>query len=404
MSGLGSIGSIIGGVSKVAAPLLGGVLGSAGSAGRAKSALTGPGGAASSLILNNSNPFFNSTFDPRTQSFNLAASPEVQAILDRSRNFTLPRISPQVDFGEFTKEGTRLSSSVDEIVGDLGQIEETLKNKLSALGIDADELNNLTSEQLQEFLALVEPGFGRLTETVDEAFALADQRLNDRRRAASGDLRESLSRRRILGSSFAADAQSRQEAEFNRDAAELANNQAQARAQNFLAELDLSRSIVQQNFDNTFNTIQQKIGTSLSEFQARLGRVQTELGARFNESQFRLDAFNTANQNALAFGQNAQQAAIAEQDQQNQAFEQFQALGEAATSITSGIQTAFSGLNNTVQQLLAEAAQGRGAAFGGAIDAFGKIGGNIFGGGFGGQTTTPPTTANIPTVGTSFGF
>ena len=397
------MGDTIGSIFKVAAPLAGSFLGGIGGGSREKSALQS---ASRSLVLNNQNPFFTSRFDPRTQSLSLAASPEVQALLQPQPRLSLPSVRPQIDFGEFSGVAAGFSRQADELVDDLEVIEEKLKNELKRLGVDAEQLSGLTSEQLMELLALVEPGFGRLTETVDEAFELARQRTADRQRAAAGDLRESLSRRRILGSRFAADDQSRQDAEFERAFAELRNQQAQARAQNFLAELDLSRQIVQQNFDNTFQVIQQGISNTLAEFQARFERVRLESGIRLDESQLRLDAFGEANRQALAFGTNEQQRLLAEQSANQSAdselFTRFQALGDSATSISSDLQSTFSSLNQTVQQLLAEAAKGRGAAFGTALDRFGRIdfgsGGSDTGvtGGSGTDVFTPVPTPFVP--------
>ena len=76
----------------------------------------------------------------------------------------------------------------------------------------------------------VTPGFGRLTQARVNA-------IGDARRRTIGDLRENLSRRRILGSSFANDAETRASAEF-------AKLEEEARAQSFLEELDLSSRLI----------------------------------------------------------------------------------------------------------------------------------------------------------------
>lgn len=76
----------------------------------------------------------------------------------------------------------------------------------------------------------VRPGFGRLTES-------AVQTIRNRRDEAVGNLRDSLARRRVLGSSFAEDAQARLEAEF-------AGLEEQTRAQAIIEEIGLTRDIL----------------------------------------------------------------------------------------------------------------------------------------------------------------
>jgi hypothetical protein len=78
---------------------------------------------------------------------------------------------------------------------------------------------------------LVRPGFGALTEARVGSIDTA-------RRRATGTLRDNLSRRRVLGSSFAADAMGRVESEFGRQ-------EAEARAQSFLEELQMTTGLIE---------------------------------------------------------------------------------------------------------------------------------------------------------------
>jgi len=95
---------------------------------------------------------------------------------------------------------------------------------------------------------LVEPGFGRLTESGIRA-------IRDARRSSIGDLKQNLARRRVSGSSFAGDDISRTNAEFAKKENEFAseafikelalstqliNSQAQAEAQSFATFVDQS--------------------------------------------------------------------------------------------------------------------------------------------------------------------
>jgi len=102
------------------------------------------------------------------------------------------------------------------------------------------------ANQIGGLRPLVEPGFGRLTESGIRA-------VRDARRATMGDLRQNLARRRVLGSSFGADDLARTGAEFAKAedkvtseafikelamSNELINQQAQAKANSFLQSLN----------------------------------------------------------------------------------------------------------------------------------------------------------------------
>jgi hypothetical protein len=80
----------------------------------------------------------------------------------------------------------------------------------------------------------VAPGFGRLTKSRVDAIRGAGRR-------AVGNLREELSRRRVLGSSFAQREVAATEAEFGRQ-------EEAARAESFLQELELTRDLIGQEF------------------------------------------------------------------------------------------------------------------------------------------------------------
>lgn len=90
---------------------------------------------------------------------------------------------------------------------------------------------NTGADQLSGMREQVTPGFGALTDARVGA-------LTDARQRAIGTLRENLGRRRVLGSSFGADALSRAESQFGREEAEM-------RAQSFLQELDMSTQLIE---------------------------------------------------------------------------------------------------------------------------------------------------------------
>lgn len=118
----------------------------------------------------------------------------------------------------------------------VGQLSETF-------GSQADELAGLQS--------LVEPGFSDLRQS-------GLNQIEDRARRATGNLRENLSRRRVLGSSFGQDALSRLESEFAREEADFT-------ARSLLQELDATRQL-----------IGDKTAARAQQFQTRLNELNLQ--------------------------------------------------------------------------------------------------------------------------------
>lgn len=87
--------------------------------------------------------------------------------------------------------------------------------------------------------------------------------IEDARKSSASTLRDNLARRKILGSSFASDAQTRNELDFARQRDQVA-------AEGFLQELDLTQQLATQEYE-----------TRLSAFNSKLGELnlQGELGA-----------------------------------------------------------------------------------------------------------------------------
>ena len=126
-------------------------------------------------------------------------------------------------------------------------------------------------EILEERRGEIRPGFGRLT-------AARVQAVQNRRGQAIGNLRESLSRRNILGASFAQDAITRTELEF-------AQEEEKVRAESFLEELQLEQQNLKQQFEI--------IGTQLDQ---EFRELQTSAQFLANVDQKKLkDLANTAN-------------------------------------------------------------------------------------------------------------
>lgn len=108
---------------------------------------------------------------------------------------------------------------------------------------------------------LVSPGIGALTTSRLEE-------LNNRGRVAIGNLRENLSRRRVLGSSFGQDALQRAELGVAQEADRI-------RAESFLQELDLTNQLIQQEF----NTRRGEFTTQLNDLN-----IQAELAANLSNN------------------------------------------------------------------------------------------------------------------------
>lgn len=106
----------------------------------------------------------------------------------------------------------------------------------------------------------VRPGFGRLTEARVASLDAA-------RRRAVGDIRENLSRRRVLGSSFGEGQISRTQEEFGRAEAEV-------RAQSFLEELDLTTQFIEKETQFDLQAVQ----TSIDELNLQLSVAQQLAG------------------------------------------------------------------------------------------------------------------------------
>lgn len=133
--------------------------------------------------------------------------------------------------------------------------------------------------------AKVAPGMSELR-------AVRLQEIENARSRAVGDLRENLSRRRVLGSSFGADALARAENEFGAE-------KAKASAESFLQEMDLTNKFIQEEYQQRRAGFQ----TSLGELnlQAEVATKLTGLASQHLAAAANLDA-QLAAQSAAGFG------------------------------------------------------------------------------------------------------
>ena len=206
------MGGIAKGLGKIAGPLAGGAAGFAlgGPVGAGLGLMAGGalGGGPADKLFGNNIP--NSLQNPRLTSFN---SPGLNA-----------------QFASPTQLNMTRGAGVESALGGVS----------AAFGNQASELGALRS--------LVEPGMGRLTEAGINA-------IRDSRRASMGDLRQNLARRRVGGSSFAADDLSRTSAEFAKRENEFAS-------QAFMQELGLTQDLINQQANAQVNSYLQTLNQS----------------------------------------------------------------------------------------------------------------------------------------------
>src|SRR5680860_264430 len=133
---------------------------------------------------------------------------------------------------------------------------------VTSSGQRAGLVNSISNASLgqADLLAGLRGGVGDATSGLT-ASRLAQ--VEDARKSSSSNLRDNLARRKILGSSFASDAQTRNELDF-------ARARDQVSAEGFLQELDLTQQLATQEYE-----------TRISAFSSKLGELnlQGELGA-----------------------------------------------------------------------------------------------------------------------------
>lgn len=135
---------------------------------------------------------------------------------------------------------------------------------VSSTGARKGLVNNLSQTSLNQADLLA----GLRGQVGDATSGLTASRLaqiEDARKASASNLRDNLARRKILGSSFAGDAQTRNELDF-------ARQREQAAAEGFLQEIDLKNQLINQEFDVRRNAF----STKLDELN-----LQADLGAKF---------------------------------------------------------------------------------------------------------------------------
>lgn len=193
------------------------------------------------------------------------------------------------------------------------------------------QLGGLTGE-LSDLQAQVQPGFGKLTQAVRES-------IRNKSLQATGNLKDSLARRGILGSSFADDALSRVERDF-------AAQEAEATSQAAVGEMQLSSQILTQKMQAV-----QLAGNLVTMDQNNLVAGAKIVGLRMGLTGLQADLFAQEMRNISL----QLQSALAQQNRE------LQELGVSA-NISNGLNALALDQAKADAQLAAQAAAGQGAA------------------------------------------
>lgn len=194
---------------------------------------------------------------------------------------------PVKDFKASNFNTAGLSSEVDKRGNVTLNRSAELNNTLSSLSnVFLNQANDLSGLRGQ-----VTPGLSRLTTEAVSALnarrgSITDQ-LNNVRRKTIGDLRDNLSRRRIAGSSFAADAVARNEAEFLQQQKDIESHfgtlEADFKQKAFLQEVDISNRLIQEEAQARQNQFQ----TYLNQYN-----FEANLAAQLSSTNSQLNAAN----------------------------------------------------------------------------------------------------------------
>ena len=213
------------------------------------------------------------------------------------------RISPKgvLTVGQSTssKETNPRTIAINNLIDSYGKQALGLRNTIPDINAFYDAAINPLSANIEG----LKPGFGQVTDARVNTIQNAGKR-------AESDLRGNLARRRVLGSSFANDDISRTRAEF-------AQQEANARAQSYLEELDAQTRLIGQRLAaqvDKYNTVSNVVSqafsydraadqTQLDELNKHVDIVTRILGGVMNMAQNNAAAErNAALQAGQAYG------------------------------------------------------------------------------------------------------
>jgi hypothetical protein len=159
--------------------------------------------------------------------------------------------------------------------------------------------------------------------------------IENARRASISDLRDNLARRRVLGSSFGADAETRANLEFAQQAEKTA-------AESFLQELDLTNKLIGQEFDLK----RQAFGTKVSELnlQADIAAGLTGQATQLLSQSAQIQAQLASSKASITSQQGMAQAGLDAQAQAGVGSLIGKIAGLALAPVTAGGSTAIGSL------------------------------------------------------------
>jgi len=112
------------------------------------------------------------------------------------------------------------------------------------------------ASELGDLKSLVRPGFSQLRTALGGVQQARLGQVDTSRERAIGDLRENLSRRRVLGSSFGQDALSRADAEFSQQRDQIMSDIGLQQAQTTLQEIEATKQLLAEQFNASRASIQ----------------------------------------------------------------------------------------------------------------------------------------------------
>ena len=178
------------------------------------------------------------------------------------------------------------------------------------------------SGSIADLRAQVQPGFGALTDARVTA-------IRDAAAESIGNLRDSLARRGVMGSSFADDAVTRTRLAFSRE-------EQTARSEAKIAEIGLTSELTQQQFTNELNSFAQQLGLSgfeASLYQQNIANLTSQVTLAQQELTRYLQEFGVAGNLANGVAAAVSQQGIAQA--QLQLLSQQQAGRDSAGAIAS---------------------------------------------------------------------
>lgn len=295
----GTIGSVLGtvGGSAIGGPIggqIGGALG--GAAGNELFGGGGGGGGGSPTVFKT--PTYR--IDPEAGAFKLSRRPQAEAKGGLS-SASLIRKQGEIDTGlKATLDSQRafrsglsdLRTRIQALSPDFQSLRDT--NALFRAGTEEDF--GAITDKLLSLQGEVRPGFSALRKTITDS-------ISNRRDEAVGNLRAQLSRRRVLGSSFGEDAQSRVQREFSQ-------LEEEALADASIAEIQQSKALIESeaNVQAALASIIQgtlnfDLAATGAEFDAGVSQLGLELGLEQTVQQGLRDELGTIQAQQAAFQQ-----------------------------------------------------------------------------------------------------